>query len=56
MGVGVGVVHHLVARVMERFDRLGVFVHPVPYHKEGGLDVVPGQDIDELLGVLVPPG
>ena len=56
VGVGVGVVHDLVACVVEGLYRLGVFVHPLPHHEEGGLDVILGQDVDELLGVLVAPG
>ena len=56
VGVGVGVVHHLVARVGQGLHRLGVFVHPLPHHEEGGLHVVLPQDVNELLGVLVAPG
>ena len=56
VGVGVGVVHHLVAGVVEGLDGLRVFVHPVPHHEEGGLYVVFSKDVDELLGVLVAPG
>lgn len=55
MGVGVGVVHHLMARIGEGLYRFRVFVHPVAYHEEGGLYVVLGQDVDEHLGVLVAP-
>ena len=56
VGVGVGVVHHLVARVGEGLHRFGVFIHPLPHHEKGGGDVVLPQNIDELLGVLVAPG
>ena len=56
VGVGVGVVHHLVARVVEGLHRLRVFVHPVSDDKEGRLHLVLVQNVDELLGVLVAPG
>ncbi len=56
MGVGVGVVHDLVPRVMEGFDGFGVLIHPCPHHEEGGLYLILIQDVDELLGVLVAPG
>ena len=56
VGVGVGVVHDLVARVVQRLDGLRVFVHPVPDHKKGGLHIVLSQNVNELLGVLVAPG
>lgn len=56
VGVGVGVVHHLVARVVEGLHRLRVFIHPLPHHKEGGRDLVLSQNVDQLLGVLVAPG
>ena len=56
VGVSVGVTHDLVPGVMESFDRLRVFGDPVSYHKEGGLDVVLAQNVDELLGVLIAPG
>ncbi len=36
VGVGVGVVHHLVPRVMESLDRFGVLIHPITHNKEGG--------------------
>ena len=56
VGVGVGVVHHLVSCVVEGLHRLGIFVHPLAHHKEGGGHAVLSQDINELLGVLVAPG
>ena len=56
VGVGIGVAHHLMARVGQGLHRLGVFVHPLPHHKEGGRHVVLAQNVDELLGVLVAPG
>ena len=56
VGVGVGVVHHLVARVVEGLHRFGVFIHPFPHHEEGGRDLVLAENVDELLGVLVAPG
>jgi len=55
MGVGVGVVHDLMSRVVERLDRLRVLIHPVSHHKEGGGHMVLPQNVDELLGILVPP-
>ena len=55
VGVGVGVVHHLVTRVVQGLYRLRIFVHPVPHYKEGGLHAVLLQYVDELLGVLVAP-
>ena len=56
MGVIVGVVHHLMPRVVEGLHRLRVFIDPVPHHEEGGFYLVAVQDVDELLGVLVAPG
>ena len=56
VGVGVGVVHHLMPRVVEGLHRLRVFIDPVPHHEEGGFYLVAVQDVDELLGVLVAPG
>lgn len=55
VGVGVGVVHHLVARVVEGLHRLREFIHPLPHHKEGGRDLVLSQNVDQLLGVLIAP-
>ena len=56
VGVGVGVVHHLVARVGKGFHGLGVFIHPGAHHKEGGLHPRVAQGVGELLGILVAPG
>ena len=56
MGVGVGVIHHLMSGIGQSLDRVGVFVHPVAHHKERGLHVILPQNVDELLGVFVPPG
>ena len=56
VGVAGGVVHHLMPCARQGFDGLGVLIRPVSHHKEGGLDVVLGQDVDEGLGVLVAPG
>ena len=55
MVVVVGVAHDLVARVVQGLHRLRVLLRPVPHAEEGGLHVVPGQDVDEGLGVLVAP-
>ena len=56
VGVVVGVAHDLVAGVGQGLHRLGVFIHPLSHHEEGGLDVVLVKDVDEVLGVLVAPG
>ena len=56
MGVGVGVVHHLMPRIRQRLYRLRVLIRPLPHHKKGGLDVILTQNVNELLGILVPPG
>lgn len=49
------VAHHLMPRLMQRHHRLRVLLHPVPHHKKRGLDVVPGQNVNQRLGVLIPP-
>ena len=54
--VVVGVVHDLVAGVVECLDGLGVFLHPVTHHEKGGFHVIAGQNVDELSGVLIAPG
>ena len=54
--MGIGVVHDLMPRLAECLDGFRVFIHPLPYHKKGRLYLVPAQNINELLGVLVPPG
>ena len=56
VGMGVGVVHHLMSRIVEGLDRLRIFVHPLPHHEKGGLHGILGQDIDQLLCILVAPG
>ena len=56
MGMGIGMVHHLMPGVVERLHRLRVFIHPVAHDKEGCLDLIFAQNIDQHLGVLVPPG
>ena len=56
VGVGVGVVHNLMTSVVEGLHRLRVFVHPVPHHKKGGFDLILAQNVDQLLGILIPPG
>lgn len=56
MGVVGRMVHDLMSCVMERFYRLRVFVHPLPYHEKGGLYIVFSQNLNKLLGVLVAPG
>ena len=48
--------HDLVACIVESFDGLGVFLHPVAHYKKGSLDVISAQNINEILGVLVAPG
>ena len=56
VGVVVGVAHDLVAGIREGLHGLRVFVHPLAYHEECGFDAVTVQDVDEGLGVFVPPG
>lgn len=53
--MGVGVVHDLMSRLMERQHGFRVLLRPLAHHKERGLDVVLPQNINELLGVLVAP-
>ena len=55
VGMGVGVVHHLVARIVEGLYRLRIFVYPFTHHKKGGGNIVLPQNVDELLGVLIAP-
>lgn len=56
VGVVVGVVHDLHARVGQLLHGLGVFIHPLADKEEGGRDAVRGEDVDELLRILVAPG
>lgn len=56
VGVVVGVAHHLMAGLGQRLDRFGVFLRPLPHHKKGDLHIVSVKDVDEGLGVLIPPG
>ena len=56
IGVVVGMVHDFMTGIMQRFHRLGKFVHPLANHKKGGFDVVFPQNVDQLLGIFVPPG
>ena len=56
MGVGIGVVHDLMSGVVEGLDGFWIFVHPLPHHKKGGFNLILAQDVDEHLGVLIPPG
>ena len=56
VGVGIGVVHHLMARIVEGLDGFGVFLHPLAYHEEGGFDLVSAQNVDQLLSVFIAPG
>jgi len=56
VGVIVGMVHDLVARVGDGLYGLRVFIHPCADHKEGGLHSVLVEDVDERLGILIPPG
>ena len=55
VGMIVGVVHNLVSRIGKSLHRFGVFVHPFANDKKGDLNVVFSQNINELLGILVPP-
>ena len=50
-----GMAHDLMPRVVEGLDRLRILIHPVPYHEEGGLDIVFRQNFDEMLCILVAP-
>ena len=54
--VMIGVIHHLHSRIPQGLHGFRVFIHPVPHQKEGGLHIVPGQNVQEHLGVLVSPG
>ena len=54
--VVVGVAHDLVARIVKGLYRLRVFLRPVAHAEKRGLHVVPGQNVDKDLGVLVAPG
>ena len=56
VGMGVGMVHHLVSRLVQSLHRLRILVRPLAHYKEGCFNVVLAQNINELLGVLVPPG
>lgn len=53
--MGIGMIHHLMAGVVEGLYRLRIFVYPLANHKKGGGNLVLFQDVDELLGVLVAP-
>lgn len=56
VGVVVGVAHHLMARLGQGPDGVGVFLHPLPHHEKGHLHVVAVKNVDEGLGILVAPG
>ena len=53
--VVVRVAHDLVPRVVQRLDRLGVFLRPVAHDEECRLDVIAREDVDEYLRILVAP-
>ena len=40
MVVVIGMVHHLVPRIMQRLHALGILFRPVPHYKERRLDLV----------------
>ena len=48
-------IHHLVAGIMQRLDRFGIFIHPFANHKEGGFDIVLCQNINNLLSIFIAP-
>ena len=45
-----------MAGIVEGFHRVGVLVYPLPHHEEGGFYIITGQNVNELLGILVAPG
>ena len=47
--------HDLMACIVESFDGLGVFLHPVAHHEKCCLDVASTQNINEILGVFIAP-
>ena len=53
--VMVGVAHDLVPRVVQSLDRLRVFLRPVAHHEKSGFHVVPRQNVNKRLRVLVAP-
>lgn len=55
MGVVIGVVHDLHTRIVELRHRLRISLYPIPHHEKGGLYIIPPQNVDELLRILVPP-
>ena len=55
VGVGVGVVADLHARVGQRLHALRVFVRPLAHQEKCGLHIVLVQDVDQRLGILVTP-
>ena len=55
MGMSVGVVHHLIARVRQGFDRFGIFVHPLSHHKKCRMDMMLVENVDQLRRIFVPP-
>ena len=56
VGMVGGMVHHLVAVIRQGLYRFRIFFHPIAHHKKSGVYLVLVQNVDQLLGVLVPPG
>ena len=53
--VGIGMIHHFIARVRQRLHRLGIFVHPLSHYKECRMHMMLTENIDQLLRVFIPP-
>lgn len=56
VGVGVGMIHDLMAGIVEGLDGFGIFVYPFSDHEKCGRYLIFAQNINELLGVFVAPG
>ena len=55
VGMVIGVIHDLHPRIVKLRHRLGIPFHPIPHHEKGGLYIIPPQNIDKLLRILVAP-
>ena len=53
--VRVGMTHHFFSGVGKRFDGLGVFCDPISNHEESSFDLIPIENVDKSLGILVSP-
>ena len=56
VGMAVGMIHDFMPRVEQGLDRISAAIHPLSHHEEGGAHLVFSQNLNKLLGVLVPPG